>query len=70
MLKSTGKMVQKLWLRDTGKSMLIYAYDLDFDPMALIFELDQDIITIFFFTSFSWGNRAGPPGSPGSATGM
>ena len=40
-------MVQKLWLRHTEKLMLIYACDLDYDPMTLVLKLDLDMMVTY-----------------------
>ena len=41
---SIGQMVQMLWLRNIGKLVLFDSFDLDFDPMTLILNLDLNIM--------------------------
>ena len=44
-------MVQKLWLRNTENFMLFDVYDLDFDPITLVFKLDlNNIVTYLIIT--------------------
>ena len=63
-MKSTGKMVQKVWLRDTEKFMLhvLYTCDPDFDLMTLVLELDPDVMVTRLYTrnevSRSSGSKA------------
>ena len=43
-------MVQKLWLRNTERSMLFDSCDLDFDLMTLVLGLDPDIMVTYWYT--------------------
>ena len=49
-IESTGNMVQKLWLRNTENFMLFDVYDLDFDPITLIFKIDLNNIVTHILT--------------------
>ena len=49
-MRSIGQIVQKLWLTNTEKFMLISACYLDFDQMTLVLELDLDMMVTYFYS--------------------